>query len=259
MVKTPTGTWYAEYTYAPSDRILNGFIQALVGLYEYTAITKDPLGLKLFEAGDAEARVETPHFDTGRWSLYDQFGESNLNYHELLAEFLQHLCERTSKGLPYTPAAPAAPAPPPAAPPPTSPPPAGSNPTGGTTASAAARAATAAPASTPIAADQVYCTTAQRFTADLKTPPVISLLSTTLRGGTRAGVQISLSKIATVELKVKQGSRVVWSNRATVEHGKPKLLWVTPAAGGTFSVTLTAADMAGNFATANGTIVVSRH
>src|SRR6185312_11101311 len=41
-VKTAAGALYAEYTYAPSDRILNGFIQALVGLYEYTAITKDP-------------------------------------------------------------------------------------------------------------------------------------------------------------------------------------------------------------------------
>src|ERR1035438_6502000 len=96
-VATPTGAIYAEYTYAPSDRILNGFIQALVGLYDYTAITQDPLGLALFEAGDAEARVLVPHYDTGAWSLYDQFGESNLNYHELLAEFLQHLCERTRK------------------------------------------------------------------------------------------------------------------------------------------------------------------
>ena len=33
-----------------------------------------------------------------RWSMYDQFAESNLNYHELLTEFLQHLCERTRKG-----------------------------------------------------------------------------------------------------------------------------------------------------------------
>ena len=72
-------------------------------------------------------------------------------------------------------------------------------------------------------------------------------------------MQISLSKISTVELKVRQGSRVVWSNRATVEHGKPKLLWVTPTKGGTYSVTLTATDLAGNFATASGTIVVSRH
>ena len=42
QVKTPAGSLYAEYTYAPSDRILNGFIQSLVGLYEYTAIAKDP-------------------------------------------------------------------------------------------------------------------------------------------------------------------------------------------------------------------------
>ncbi len=97
-VATPAGALYAEYTYAPSDKILNGFIQALVGLYDYTAITKDPLGLALFEAGDAQARAMVPLYDTGAWSLYDQFGESDLNYHELLTEFLQHLCERTRKG-----------------------------------------------------------------------------------------------------------------------------------------------------------------
>jgi|CZKG01.1.fsa_nt_gi cell division septation protein DedD len=260
MVKTPAGSLYAEYTYAPSDHILNGFIQALVGLYEYTAITKDPLGLKLFEAGDAEARVEVPHYNTGGWSLYDQFGESNLNYHELLTEFLQHLCERTRKGLPYVPATPPT-STPPTSTPPTTPPPAGTPPasspsTGGTTATAAATTAQPSPA---IAADQIYCATAQSFSADEKTPPAIALLSKTLRGGTRAGVQISLSKISTVEMKVHQGSRLVWSNRATVEHGKPRLLWVTPAAGGTYSVTLTATDLAGNFATASGTLTVSRH
>ena len=112
-VKTAAGAEYAEYTYAPSDRILNGFIQAEVGLYEYTSITKDPLGLKLFEEGDAEARAETPHYDTGAWSMYDQFGESDLNYHELLTEFLAHLCERTHKGPPLTGVAAPAPSPPP--------------------------------------------------------------------------------------------------------------------------------------------------
>ncbi len=55
-VPRAAGSLYAEYTYAPADRILNGFVQAVVGLYDYTAITKDPLGLKLFEAGDAESR-----------------------------------------------------------------------------------------------------------------------------------------------------------------------------------------------------------
>jgi hypothetical protein len=110
-----------------------------------------------------------------------------------------------------------------------------------------------------IAADQIYCTTAQRFTQDLRTPPVISLLSTHLRGGTRAGVQMRLSKLSTVSMTVRSGSRVVWSNTATVEGGRPRLLWVTPARGGTFTVTLSAADLAGNFSTTSGTIIVSHH
>ncbi len=290
QVTTPAGSEYAEYTYAPSDRILNGFIQAVVGLYDYTQITKDPLGLKLFEAGDAEARAEVPHYDTGAWSQYDQYSESNLNYHELLTEFLQHLCERTRKGPPMTLAPAPAPAPTPT---PTTPTttttttpttttgttPTTTTPTttqGGTSAqgdragaasaaghsvagraSTRARVAAATPPATPIAGDEIYCTTAQHFTTYLKTPPVIALLTNTLKGGVRAGVQLSLSKVSTVKLTVRQGSRVVWTNSAYVGRGKPKLLWPTPSGGGSFNVTLSATDPAGNFSTANGTIVVS--
>jgi D-glucuronyl C5-epimerase C-terminus len=271
-VKTGAGALYAEYTYAPTDRILNGFIQALVGLYDYTSITKDPLGLALFEAGDAEARAELPRYDTGAWSLYDQFGESNLNYHELLTEFLQHLCDRTRKGEPLVPAS----APPPTSPQPPATTPGGvapssvSSPTGGVGARSASRRAllTARPSvartaasttASPIAADQIYCTTAERFTIDLHTPPLVALLTSTLRGGTRAGVQVSLSKIATVSIAIRQGGSVVWRNSATVERGRPKLLWLTPVNGGTFSVTVTATDLAGNFSTTNGTIVVKHH
>ena len=116
QVKTPAGSEYAEYTYAPGDRILNGFIQATIGLYDYTQITQDPLGQKLFEAGDAEARAETPRYDTGAWSMYDQFSESNLNYHELLTEFLVHLCERTREGPPIRTTPTPAPAPTPTTP-----------------------------------------------------------------------------------------------------------------------------------------------
>jgi D-glucuronyl C5-epimerase C-terminus len=255
-VRTPAGANYAEYTYAPSDRILNGFIQALVGLYDYASITKDPLGLALFEAGDAEARAEVPSYDTGAWSLYDQYGESTLSYHELLTEFLQHLCQRTRNGPPFTVAAPPAPTP---APPP-APTPGGTGgttgATGGTGASTA-RAVASTAATSPIAGDQIYCTTAQRFTEDLHTPPVIRLLTTALRGGTRAGVQMSLSKVSTVGMVIHQGGRVVWTNRATVGRGRPRLLWLTPSGGGTFTVTLTAADPAGNFATTTGTIAVA--
>jgi hypothetical protein len=250
-VATPAGATYAEYTYAPSDRILNGFIQSLVGLYDYTSITHDPLGLQLFEAGDAEARAEVPHYDTGAWSLYDQFGESDLNYHELLTEFLQHLCERTKHGLPYTPAAPPAQT----GTTPTTPPTTTS--TTPTTPSTGGVTASAAQAGTQVPGDQVYCATAQRFTEDLSTPPAVSLLSRRLPGGARAGVALSLSKISTVTLTVRQGSKAVWTNTATVERGKPRLLWLTPVGGGTFSVTIAAKDLAGNFSTTSGTIVVS--
>jgi len=261
-VTTATGTYYAEYTYAPGDRILNGFIQADVGLYDYAAITKDPLGLALFEAGDAEARILVPHFDTGAWSLYDQYGESNLNYHELLTEFLQHLCERTRKGPPFAattppPGAAGTPAPLPGGPTGSG---SGTSPTGGAgAASVVARNASSTVAPTPIAGDEIYCVTAQHFNTYLSTPPTITLLSKRLHGGTRAGVQMSLSKVSTVQLTIRQGARVVWTNRATVERGKPRLLWLTPAKGGTYTVTLTATDLAGNFATASGTIVVTRH
>jgi hypothetical protein len=265
-VKTAAGAEYAEYTYAPSDRILNGFIQADVGLYDYTSITHDPLGLRLFEAGDAEARAEVPHYDTGGWSLYDQYGESDLSYHELLTEFLAHLCERTRKGPPtttnVTPAPSPTPAPPPAAGGAGAP--GGGSETGGASAAVARApehlvASAASTATTPIAGDSIYCTTAQRFTADLHTPPVVSLITSTLPTRSRAGVQVSLSKISTVKIAVRRGGKTVWSNGATVGGGKPRLLWSTPSQTGPYSITITATDLAGNFSTANGTITLTQH
>ncbi|HEY5286490.1 MAG TPA: D-glucuronyl C5-epimerase family protein, partial [Solirubrobacteraceae bacterium] len=213
-VATPAGAHYLEYTYAPSERILNGFIQSLVGLYEYTKLTKDPLGQQLFEAGDAEARAEVPHYNTGAWSMYDQHSESDLNYHELLAEFLEHLCEKTGKGEPLT------------------------------------------PSTGQIAGDQVYCTTAKEFRADEKTAPTIELLTQSVRANERAGVQLELSKVSSVSMVVKLGGKTVWSNSATVEGGKPRLLWVTPSKAGTYSIGVKAVDLAGNEEVTTGTILV---
>jgi D-glucuronyl C5-epimerase C-terminus len=281
-VASSIGAHYLEYTYAPTDRILNGEIQALVGLYDYTSITRDPVGLQLFEAGDAEARVRTPLYDTGAWSMYDQFGESDLNYHELLTEFLQHLCERTRRGEPLSASAPAPATPTPAPTTPTTTTPAGGATGGGTTETepthpgttggagaarytarrsartAASAVRAAATTSSAIAGDAIYCTTAEHFTSYEHTPPTISLITSTLPTSSRAGVQLSLSKISTVRLTVRFGGRVAFSNSATVERGKPKILWPTPAKGGVYAITLSATDLAGNFATASGTITVAR-
>jgi hypothetical protein len=212
----PAGSHYLEYTYAPGERILNGYVQSLVGLYEYAKLSGDPEGQSLFEAGDANARAETPRYDTGAWSLYDQHSESDLSYHQLLAEFLEHLCERTKTGEPL------------------------------------------ATVHTPIAGDEIYCTTAKHFREYVKTPPVLALLTHALRTSQRAGVQVRLSKVATLSMSISLGGRTVWSNGATVEGGRPRLLWVTPSKPGTYTVTLKARDLAGNEGSATGTIVVSK-
>jgi hypothetical protein len=72
-------------------------------------------------------------------------------------------------------------------------------------------------------------------------------------------VTVSLSKISTVRLTVRQGGRTIWTNSATVSRGRPKLLWVTPSRPGSYSITLSATDLAGNFSTAAGTITLRAH
>jgi hypothetical protein len=94
------GPHYAQYSYAPGLRILNGFVQSVVGLHDYAQISGDPRAQALYEAGEREAEHEVPQFDTGAWSLYSRGTsehESDLGYHELLRDFLSSLCDRTQK------------------------------------------------------------------------------------------------------------------------------------------------------------------
>jgi hypothetical protein len=95
-VPTARGARYVQYTFAPGADILNAFLQSLIGLYDYSQASGDPLAARLFAAGDAEARWEVPHFDTGAWSLYQPGVEDTLDYHDLVTGFLQELCSRTS-------------------------------------------------------------------------------------------------------------------------------------------------------------------
>jgi hypothetical protein len=220
------GAWYLQYTYAPSEHVLNGFIQSLVGLYDYAKLTGDPVGQQLFEAGDARAREQVPSFDTGAWSKYDQSSESDLGYHALLTEFLEHLCERTRQGEPLS---------------------GSSSATGGSAAGGEAG---------QIAGDEIYCTTASSFRTDLKTPPALQLLTSTVNARERAGVQMRLSKVSTVAMTITLGGKTVWTNRATVEGGTPRLLWVTPSKAGVYRVSLRARDLAGNEETAGGSVRV---
>jgi D-glucuronyl C5-epimerase-like protein len=98
-VPEKNGNHYAIYSFAPNLRVLNGFIQSLIGLYDYARLSGDPHGTELFQAAEPQARAEVPLYDTGAWSLYSRgssTSESSLSYHDLLQGFLENLCERTS-------------------------------------------------------------------------------------------------------------------------------------------------------------------
>jgi hypothetical protein len=96
---TPAGARYLIYSFAPHEYVINAFIQSLVGLFDL-ASTGDPLAATLFRAGNAQAQIDLPKYNTGYWSMYDQSSDSTLSYHELLTGFLVNLCAQTHETTP---------------------------------------------------------------------------------------------------------------------------------------------------------------
>ena len=95
-VKTPLGARFLQYSFAPHMKIINAFLQTLIGLYDYTQISHDPLSASLFTAGNTQALTELPSFVVNGWSLYQPGQLDNLNYHQLVTGFLQSLCKKLS-------------------------------------------------------------------------------------------------------------------------------------------------------------------
>jgi hypothetical protein len=94
-----SGRHYLIYSFSTGLRVLNGFLQALVGLHDLADATGDKRARRLFRDGDRAARREIRRYDTGAWSLYSLGGnESDLGYHRLVRDFLVSLCDRTRAG-----------------------------------------------------------------------------------------------------------------------------------------------------------------
>lgn len=66
--------WFEEYIVSPPTHILNGFIWAAWGLYEYVLATKDDSASKLFSRAVQTMLRNLDHYDSGFWSLYEQSG-----------------------------------------------------------------------------------------------------------------------------------------------------------------------------------------
>lgn len=66
--------WFEEYIVFPPTHVLNGFIWALWGIYDYSLLLQDQQAGKLFSNAVETLRHGLPRFDLGFWSLYEQSG-----------------------------------------------------------------------------------------------------------------------------------------------------------------------------------------
>jgi hypothetical protein len=95
--------WIEEYVVAPPTHILNGFIWALWGVYDYHLSTREAEARVLFQRCVGTLLRNLGRYDTGYWSLYEQ-SQTKLKmlaspfYHRLHIVQLQIMCGMTGEG-----------------------------------------------------------------------------------------------------------------------------------------------------------------
>ncbi len=95
-VSDPVGAerWYPLYAYNPRQRVLNGHLQALLGLEYWARTTGSTEARTRLEEGTPLALRSLPKFDTGAWSRYQPGQEATLDYHDLMTTQLERLGRR---------------------------------------------------------------------------------------------------------------------------------------------------------------------
>jgi hypothetical protein len=71
---TRRNLWFEEYLVSPPTHILNGFIWAMWGVWDYFLATGDVNARRLFDRAVSTLRANLQHYDLGFWSLYEQSG-----------------------------------------------------------------------------------------------------------------------------------------------------------------------------------------
>jgi len=66
--------WFEEYIVSPPTHILNGFIWAAWGVYDYFLATESRVARDLFAEAVRTLRANLDRYDLGFWSLYEQSG-----------------------------------------------------------------------------------------------------------------------------------------------------------------------------------------
>ena len=79
-------TWFEEAIVDPPTHILNGFLWASWGVYDYWLCTGDTEARRLFDEAIRTLRDNLSQFDVGFWSLYEQSGTRM----QMLASYFYH-------------------------------------------------------------------------------------------------------------------------------------------------------------------------
>lgn len=102
----------------------------------------------------------------------------------------------------------------------------------------------------------VYCRTAERFHAYLKTPPALTLLTTRAAAHRPFGLRFRLSKRSHVGVVVRSGKRTLLATSADFSYGVHSFA-MSPFAPGRYTIRLAGTDLAGNFGRLVATLTVS--
>ncbi len=104
---------------------------------------------------------------------------------------------------------------------------------------------------------RVYCTTAARFDADLKTPPALTQYTHAVPAGRSATLAFHLSKVSHVGIVVTRNGQTVFLTSASFGHGTHGFVIPPLSRGGGYAVRLAGTDLAGNFKRITGSLRVS--
>ncbi len=63
--------WFEELIFNPPTHVLNGFIWALWGVYDYYLVTKNDRSMRLFKEGVRTLEDNLLKYDIGFWTIYD--------------------------------------------------------------------------------------------------------------------------------------------------------------------------------------------
>ena len=89
------GLWFPLYVFAPSYRVLNGHMQAVLSMNDLAEATGDDGFADAFSRGVATTKAVLPKYDTGGWGRYAIGEDAPVKYMTLMATQLKDLGQIT--------------------------------------------------------------------------------------------------------------------------------------------------------------------